>query len=542
MDDGFLNHLSPGRIRSELIDGGVITTPFGDRRVTYADYIASGRGLRWIEDRIRTHVLPLYANTHTEDSATGAHSTRLTEWAATYIKQQVGAPDYSIIFCGTGCTAAIKRIQEILGITVPSTLRDRVIATMSPEERPVVFVGPYEHHSNEVSWRESLAEVVEVPLDSRGLINLGALEAGLMDPRYVNRPKIGSFSAASNVTGVMSNPHAVAALLHTHDALAFFDFAASAPYVDIDMRPGEPDGFDAIFISAHKLLGGPGTPGILVFNPTLYRQSSPTTAGGGTVSYVNQHGHQFIDDIEQREDAGTPAIVGKIRAALAFAVKSAVGTDIIRAREHSLINHALQRLQRNANIELLGPAQAERLAVVSFLIKTSSGAYLHPRLVVRLLNDLFGIQSRGGCACAGPYGHHLLNIPDDLSEQYRQTMDAGFVGVKPGWTRLNFNYFLDEDEFTFLLDAIEFLAEFGERFIDDYQLDWHSGAWSHPGDQHLADVVAYFNGPAPIECCDPVPYAKYLDEALLLASARTASHAAPAVPSAIAPELVFFSV
>jgi selenocysteine lyase/cysteine desulfurase len=530
---------TPETIRQQLIEGGVINTPFGERRITYADYIASGRSLRWIEDRINSHVLPLYANTHTEDSATGAHSTRLTHWAGQYIKQQLGASQFSIIFCGTGCTAAIKRMQEILGMTVPSTLRQRVLDTFAPHERPVVFVGPYEHHSNEVSWRESLAEVVEVPLGSAGGIDLDALETALMDPRFVGRPKMGSFSAASNVTGVMSNTRAVASLLHSHDALAFFDFAASAPYVQIDMKPGEPDGFDAIFISAHKLLGGPGTPGILVFDPALYHQSSPTTAGGGTVSYVNRSEHQFFDDIEVREDAGTPAIIGKVRAALAFAVKDAVGADVIREHEHAYISRALTRLRNNERIELLGSPDADRLAVLSFLVRTSDGSYLHPRLAVRLLNDLFGIQSRGGCACAGPYGHVLLHIPDDMSERYRDAMDHGFVGVKPGWTRLNLNYFICEDEYEFLLSAIEFLAEHGEKFVSEYQFDWSTGAWSHPEDIDTFNAFDYFNGPAPVECCEPVPYQWYLKEALKLADARSACASRP-VPEGLAQELVFF--
>jgi selenocysteine lyase/cysteine desulfurase len=534
-----IHHFTPELIRQQLTDGGVIATPFGDRRVTYADYIASGRSLRWIEERIASHVLPLYANTHTEDSATGAHSTRLTHWASQYIKAQLGAPDFSIIFCGTGCTAAIKRMQEILGMAVPSTLRARVLATFAADERPVVFVGPYEHHSNEVSWRESLAEVIEVPLAACGGIDLVALEAGLSDPTYAGRPMFGSFSAASNVTGVISNTRAVATLLHAYGALAFFDFAASAPYVDIDMKPGEPNGYDAIFISAHKLLGGPGTPGILVFDPALYHQTSPTTAGGGTVSYVNRNAHQFIDDVEAREDAGTPAIIGKVRAALAFAVKEAVGVQTIRELEQSFITRALARLRSNPRIELLGSPDAERLAVLSFLVRTSDGSYLHPRLAVRLLNDLFGIQSRGGCACAGPYGHELLHIPDELSERYRATLDAGYEGVKPGWTRLNLNYFIAEDEFEFLVGAIEFLAEFGERFVADYALDWKTGAWSHPADVAEFSALDYFNGPAPVECCEPTPYEWYLREAIKLAHARTVGERGP-VPEAIEKALVFF--
>ncbi len=441
------------QFREDLIGhDAVIQTPFGPRRVTYADHVASGRALRSVETFMAERVLPLYANTHTDDSETGAVMTHLTHDACAYVKTQLGADDScTLLWCGSGCTAAVKRLQEILGLSAAPALRERMLATLAPGERPVVFVGPYEHHSNEVSWRETLAEVVEVPLCPRGGVDLDALRTLLRAPEYRDRRKIGSFSAASNVTGHLTDTRSLARLLHAQGALACFDFAAAGPYLKIDMRPGKSDGYDAVFLSPHKFAGGPGTPGLLCFQTQLYPAGAPTTAGGGTVSYVSRTAHRFVDNVEAREDAGTPAILGKLRTALAFRAKEQLGIDEIGQREHGLIGRAIERLRTNPRIQMLGKLDAPRLAVLSFLIR-SGGKVLHPRLVVRLLNDLFGIQSRGGCACAGPYGHALLNIDDETSERYLQCVLGGFEGLKPGWTRLNFAPWTSEEEFAFLLE------------------------------------------------------------------------------------------
>ncbi len=470
-------------LREDIIgEDAVVRTPFGERRIAYADHIASGRLLASVEERLRASVLPLYGNTHTEDSATGAHTTRLMHEAAAYIKERLGADErYRLVFAGSGTTGAIKRMQEILGLALPSTLRERVLGVLEPDERPVVFVGPYEHHSNELSWRESLAEVVTVPLDRHGRIDLGALRRALEDERFAARPKIGSFSAASNVTGILTDVRAVARLLHEHHAAAFFDFAASAPYVEIDVRPGAPDGIDALFLSPHKFLGGPGSPGVLLFDQGLYDQPSPTTAGGGTVSYVSREGQWYLEDIEAREDAGTPAILQKLRAAMAFEVKDRVGTRRIARRERELISRALERLKDNPRLRLLGNLEARRLPVLSFEVLAGEHS-LHPRFVTRLLNDLFGIQGRAGCSCAGPYGHELLGIDGERSRAYREAIDAGFEAVRPGWTRISFHYAITDESFEFLLDAVEFVADYGARFLSLYDLDWSTGAWTHADD------------------------------------------------------------
>jgi selenocysteine lyase/cysteine desulfurase len=501
-------------IRAQLIGYDAIAqTPFGERRIVYADYVASGRSLQWIESFILKQVLPLYANTHTEDSATGARMTTLAHDAASYIKRCLGMQNGKLLFCGTGSTAAIKRLQEILGLVVPEALRERVIESLNPAERPIVFVGPYEHHSNEVSWRETIAEVVELPLNTDGAIDLNALRTALGAVRNSERPLFGSFSAASNVTGTLTDTRAVARLLHEHGALAFFDFAAAAPHAAIDMRMGQPDGYDAIFISTHKFVGGPDTPGILVFDPALYHLRAPSTAGGGTVSYVSSNEHRFVDDIEQRESAGTPGTVQCIRAALAFLVKESVGVPTIEQLESAMIRSAIARLRGHPRIELLGNLDAPRLAILSFLVRTSDGKVLHPRLVVRLLNDLFGIQSRGGCACAGPYAHRLLDINPGRAEDFRDAVLDGFEAVKPGWTRLNFSYFIEPEEFEFLLDAIEFIADQGERFIAEYECDWRGGAWRHRHDEAQLDLLTLAMQPAPLHLSEPLTYRGCIERA-----------------------------
>lgn len=532
-------------VREQLIgEGTPILTPFGERRLTYADYIASGRALRWVEETLTERVMPLYANTHTEDSRSGAQTTHLAHQASEYIKRQLGADaGCKLVFCGSGSTAAVRRLQDILGLSVPSVHRERLLAGLPPEQRPVVFVGPYEHHSNEVSWRESLAEVVELPLCERGHLDLDALRLALKDPAYQGRPRIGSFSAASNVTGLLTDTRSVARLLHAHGALAFFDFAASGPYVQIDMKPGQPDGYDAVFLSPHKFVGGPGTPGLLCFQEHLYQLAAPSTAGGGTVRFVSRQGHAFVDDIEAREDAGTPAIRGKLRAALAFRVKEMLSPARIVEREHGLVGQAIARLRHHPRLHLLGNLDSPRLAVLSFLVRTAGGSYLHPRLVVRLLNDLFGIQARGGCACAGPYGHALLSISDETSLRYQSCILSDLEGLKPGWTRLNFAPWLDPAELEFLLAAIEFVAEHGERFVPLYSFDWQTGAWSHPADrqQPVPDLFALPRVPAADPATRDRDYAAYLERARELVGSLEPLEVTRPLPREVPADLVYFA-
>ncbi|KAJ1275475.1 hypothetical protein BS78_05G138200 [Paspalum vaginatum] len=483
-------------VRSQLVGRDVeFETPFGRRALLYADHTASGRSLRYIEDYILKHVLPFYGNTHTEDSYVGSRTTRMARKAASYIKRCMGAgPDDALLFCGSGATAAANRLQEVIGVACPPSLRGRAAAQLRAEERWVVFVGPYEHHSNLLSWRQSLAEVVEVGAGAEGLVDLAALRRALGSPQYARRPMLGAFSACSNVTGVITDTRAIARLLHQHGAFAAFDFAASGPYVDIDMRSGEMDGYDAVFLSPHKFVGGPGTPGILLMNRALYRLAGmpPSTCGGGTVAYVNGFSEEdtvYYENIEEREDAGTPPIVQKVRASLAFWVKEHVGRDAIDLRERVYADAAMTRLLSNPNIEVLGNVAARRLPIFSFLVypgdasETAAGGLrrrvpLHGRFVAKLLNDLFGVQARGGCACAGPYGHELLGVGEELSLRIRAAIVKGYHGVKPGWTRVSFAYYMSRDEFRFVLAAIDFVAAHGHRFLPLYSFDWATGNWT----------------------------------------------------------------
>jgi selenocysteine lyase/cysteine desulfurase len=522
-------------IRASVIgDDEAVAGPFGVRRVTYADYTASGRSLRFIEDYIRDAVLPLYANTHTESSGTGLQTTRFREEARRIIRDAVGASnDHAVIFCGSGSTAAVNKLVSVLGLRLPAELDERYGFTRSipAAERPVVFVGPFEHHSNELPWRESIADVVVISEDQDGHIDIDSLEAELR--RYADRPlRIGSFSAASNVTGIVSNTYQVAALLHEHGALSFWDVAAAAPYVEIEMDPpGEPLAYkDAIFLSPHKFIGGPGTPGILVARRELFRNRVPTMPGGGTVAYVNPTEHVYLADIEHREEGGTPAIVESIRAGLVFQLKQAVGVEAIRRRETSFIRRAIERWSRHPNIEILGNRDAERLSIVSFIVR-HEGRYLHHNLVVALLNDLFGIQSRGGCSCAGPYGHRLLGIDIETSHEFEREINRGCEGIKPGWVRVNFNYFISEVVFDYLLEAVHLVADQGWKLLGDYRFDPARGLWRHrrgPVEPPLRlhglryDQEGRLRSPSHHATASDADLAGYLDQARRLLAARTA--------------------
>ena len=472
--------------RSVIGDDEAVAGPFGIRRVTYADYTASGRALEFIEDYLRDAVLPLYANTHTESSGTGLQTSRFREEARRIIRDAVGgSEDHAVIFCGSGMTAAINKLVDILNLRIPNDLDDRYAlrSHIPPDERPLVFIGPYEHHSNELPWRESIADVVTIGEDADGRIDLARLERALEETSD-RRMRIGSFSAASNVTGILSDTRAISVLLHRHGALSFWDFAAAGPYVEIEMsphRPGEDaelDYKDAIVLSPHKFIGGTGTPGVLVGRRELFRNRVPAAPGGGTVAYVNPLEHVYLADPEHREEGGTPAIVESIRAGLAFQLKERVGSEAIRELEEAFIGRAMQAWGEEPAIGLLGNPALPRLSIVSFTIR-HEGRYLHHNFVVALLNDLFGIQSRGGCSCAGPYGHRLLGIDIETSHAFEREISRGCEGIKPGWIRVNFNYFISEAVFDFLVRAVALVAREGWRLVPWYRFEPATGLWRH---------------------------------------------------------------
>ncbi|MEE8338704.1 MAG: aminotransferase class V-fold PLP-dependent enzyme [Xanthomonadales bacterium] len=507
-------------LRSQVIGAdATVATPFGDRLMVYADYTASGRCLVLVETYLQ-NLQRIYANTHTEDDISGRSMTQLLVQAERSIKQSVNAgPSGRIIAVGSGATGAIDKLQQIIGVALPPATRQSLTRMMEDflgsdahakftqyleQHQPVVFVGPYEHHSNEISWRENLTTVVEIPMDSEGAIDLQNLEQQLQNPAYQGRKRIGSFSAASNVTGMRTPVHRIASLLHKYDAIACFDFAASAPYVEIDMNPpaakyaGDAS-LDAIFISPHKFIGGPGSMGVLVLNERIYhKELPPSVSAGGTVDYVGPLSQDFIEDIEEREKAGTPGVLQVFKAALAFQIKDHIGVEAIEKREGVLVRRAFDRWLANPNIEILGNQDPDRrIGIISFNLKDHRGRYLHPKFVTSLLNDLFGIQSRAGCSCAGPYGHRLLNIDHATSEQYRKWIVRGLCGIKPGWCRVSLHYAMDDLEVDFILDAVEFVANHGHHFLSLYNFDLHSGAWTHKFDE--VDLEG-FSLEAALEC------------------------------------------
>ncbi|MBL7259739.1 aminotransferase class V-fold PLP-dependent enzyme [Paractinoplanes lichenicola] len=520
MDTPMLRRLREGSIGT----GAPLDGPYGPRRVTYADQTASGQALDFVEDYIRRTVLTGYANTHTEASSTGAQTGALREQAREIIHRAVGGgPDDVVLFCGSGSTMAVNKLVALLGLRIPENLDERYALTerIPASARPVVFVGPYEHHSNVLPWRESIADVVEIGSDERGHPDLADLRRAL--EAYGKRPLlIGSFSAASNVTGLITDVEAISALLREHGALSVWDYAAGGPYLPISMA-----GKDAIFLSPHKFPGGPQTPGVLVVGKHLLANSVPTVPGGGTVAFVDPDSHRYLDDPIAREEGGTPAIVESIRAGLVFQVKQTVGAETIAAQEHRLWQRARDRWAGEPRIEILGDLSAPRLPIVSFQIRAGEH-YLHHNYVVALLNDLFGIQARGGCSCAGPYGHRLLGIGPELSRRFENEIEAGWEGIKPGWSRLNFAYFLSDAVADYLASAVSLIASGGARLLTDYRFNPMTGQWRHLAAKEaqlsLADLQLGRDGTVTQPGC-PAPIgedalAGYLDYARELMASR----------------------
>ncbi len=473
----FLAHLREGVIGADAR----LATPEGERPLLYFDYIASGRFHRSVEDALNARVLPFMANTHTETSATGRMMTHWYERAFRRVAGYVGGNEDDVVLpVGSGSTAAVNRMISVLGLRIPSQLEDRYeMSRLVPDEqRPVVFRSHMEHHSNDITWRETIAETVYVDFDEHGRVSPEHLDVQLA--KWAHAPlKIGTFSAASNVTGILNDCHALARVLHRHGAWAFFDYAAAGPYVDIDMHPRRADGtpdedaaLDAVFLSVHKFLGGPRTPGLLIANRRLFSNRVPSEPGGGTVLYTSPTEHVYVEQTSHRETGGTPPIVGSIQAGLCFDLKASIGTERIRRIEHDYLRRALAEWTTDPGIEILGHLDADRLGVVSMIFKG-----LHHNFAVALLNDFFGIQVRGGCMCAGPYGHELLHIDEHVSRHIRGLLEQGHCGVKPGWVRVGFSPVTSETEFQTLLEGVRFVGREGRRYLEHYELIDETGEW-----------------------------------------------------------------
>jgi selenocysteine lyase/cysteine desulfurase len=451
-----------------------IDTPFGKKKIVYADWIAGGRLYGPIEDSITHTFGPYVANTHSESSYTGATMTRAYHDALNLIKRHVNADEEDVILAtGTGMTGAISKLQRILGLRIPEQALRQM--SVSPEDRPVIFVTHMEHHSNQTSWLECIADLIVVPPGRDLLVDPVQLEL-LIDQHVDRKIKIGCFTACSNVTGVRTPYHDLARIMHRHGGWCFVDFAASAPYDDIDMHPDDPESrLDAIFFSPHKFLGGPGSSGILIFNKELYNNAVPDQPGGGTVKWTDPWGgRSYFDEIEIREDGGTPGFLQAIRAALCIRLKEEIGTTAIHEAEDQLLHRAFEVLKSDERIRILAPNQEDRLGVISFYVN-----HLHFNLIVALLNDRFGIQVRGGCSCAGTYGHLLLNVDPDKSHQITCKIDEGDLTEKPGWVRVSLHPTMTMDELDFVLNAILEVVEFGEKWAADYSFDNHTGEFTH---------------------------------------------------------------
>jgi len=427
--------------RAGLIGEGMML-PTG-KPLIYADYVASGRALSQVEDYITHQVLPFYANSHTDTSFTGAYITNLREDARAEIARLTKADACSVMFAGSGATAGLNRLVALTGIP--------------QAKNPVVFVGPYEHHSNILPWRESKATVVEIPEAEAGGPDLIALEAALKEHESADL-KVGTFSAASNVTGVITDTDPVTRLLKAHGALAIWDYAGGAPYLSIDMGTGTDAQKDAVVLSAHKFPGGPAASGVLIVRDSAVRLDIPSWPGGGTVEFVSPWEHNYTDDIATREEAGTPNVIGDIRAALVFMVKDAIGQDVITAREHELNAMAVLGWAENPHMTMLGLDMPNRLPIFSFLVKDADGKQIDPQVFTRELSERYGIQARGGCACAGPYGHRLLGIDRETSDRLRVEILGGNEAAKPGWVRLNFSYLMSDDTAQFIIDSVNDLT------------------------------------------------------------------------------------
>ena len=432
----------------------------GAQKMIYADYVASGRALRQIENYVTDEVLPYYANSHTEASFCGQMMTRLRQKARqTILKCCGGDHRYDVIFAGSGATAGINRLVGLLDLSEMA----------NPQQTPLVLIGPYEHHSNILPWRESGAEVIEIPEAPSGGPDIDMLEKALKENQ--GRRLIGAFSAMSNVTGIITDVKKVTRLLKSYGAISIWDFAGGAPYMPIDLAGGTEYEIDAIVVSTHKFIGGPGASGILVLRREAFQTCKPTLPGGGTVRFVSPWNHDYSENIITREEAGTPNVIGDIRAALCFLVKDAIGQEYMSKRLGEFCKRANLIWSKIPGLEILGNPVAERMPIFSFTVTDPYGEKVHQQLVTRMLSDLHGIQARGGCACTGPYAHRLLGIDHVESDKLRADILAGNEIQKPGWTRLGFSVLMTDEKADRIINAVVSVAQASKTIHQMYRVD-----------------------------------------------------------------------
>ena len=459
-------------------------SPYGKQKIIYTDWTASGRLYRPIEEKLINEFGPFVANTHTETTVSGTAMTKSYQHARRIIKQHVNANlDDVLITDGTGMTGVVNKFQRILGLKVPENLKDYII--IPADKKPVVFISHMEHHSNQTSWLETIADVEIIPACEKGLFSLENLVT-LLD-KYKHRTyKIASITSCSNVTGIRTPYHQVAKLMHQHNGVCFVDFACSGPYVKIDMHPEDPESYlDAIFFSPHKFLGGPGTSGVLIFNKKLYNNMIPDCPGGGTVSWTNPWGeHKYIDNIEDREDGGTPGFLQVIKTALVIQLKDRMGIENILKREHEIVDFVFNSLENIPNIKILAGQHHDRLGVISFFVED-----LHFNLGVKLLNDKFGIQTRGGCSCAGTYGHFLLHVDQETSHKLIDEIKLGDLIRKPGWIRMSIHPTTSTEEIKYVCNSIKSLSENHKTWALDYNYNADTNEFDHVNSQFMEDKL-----------------------------------------------------